>query len=86
MSSTTVHIPEKLLSQIDEHVKEKGISRNRFIVDACEQALKNSEGRWPDDFFKSEISEANLKLLREGVTEMENAIQRARRNRLGVDL
>ena len=86
MSSTTVHIPEKLLSRIDELVREKGISRNRFIVDACEQALKDSGGRWPDSFFKPEISESDLELLREGVTEMENAIQRARRNRLGVDL
>ena len=42
MLSATNHIPKKLLSKIDELVREKGISRNRFIVDACEQAFKNS--------------------------------------------
>ncbi|MBW2642455.1 MAG: CopG family transcriptional regulator, partial [Deltaproteobacteria bacterium] len=32
MPSTTVHIPDKLLSKIDQIVKKKGVSRNRFIV------------------------------------------------------
>jgi len=86
MPSATIYIPKKLLSKIDELVGEKGIRRNRFIVDACEQALKNSGGRWPDSFFKPDISESDLELLREGVNEIEDAIQRARRNRLDVDL
>jgi metal-responsive CopG/Arc/MetJ family transcriptional regulator len=81
MPSTTVHIPDRLLSKIDQIIKEKSISRNRFIVEACEQALNNSIGQWPEGFFESELNGDNLILLREGVSEMEEAIISMRKNR-----
>ena len=86
MPSTTVHIPESLLSQIDQMVKEKKISRNRFIIQACEQALKSSAGEWPEGFFEPDLNEKDLSLLREGVLEMETAIMKMRRNRIDIDL
>ena len=86
MPSTTVHIPDDLLSRINEIVKEKGISRNRFIVQACKQALDQSAGQWPEDFFESVLNSRNLKLLREGVTEVEAAIRKMRKNRQGIEL
>ena len=86
MPSTTVHIPEPLLSKIDQTVKEKGISRNRFIIQACEEALNNNAGQWPEDFFETDFSGENLQLLREGVSEMEEAIIMMRRNRSDVVL
>jgi predicted transcriptional regulator len=86
MPSTTVHIPDKLLSRIDEIVKEKGISRNRFIVEACEQAFDNDAGQWPEGFFDEEHNKIDLKLLKEGVKEMEKAILRLRRNRKRTSL
>ena len=81
MPSTTVHIPETLLHKMNKVVKEKGISRNRFIILACEQALENDAGQWPEGFFEDEPSKKDLKLLKEGVKEMEKAILRMRRNR-----
>ena len=86
MPSTTVHIPDALLAKIDRIVKEQSISRNRFIIQACEEALKNSAGQWPQDFFDSELSSANLRLLNEGVAEMEAAILRMRKNRSDFNL
>ena len=86
MPSTTVHIPDKLLSKMDQIVKKKGVSRNRFIVQACEQALDNDAGQWPEDFFEPDLSKEQLELLREGVAEMEEAIINIRRNRMNVDL
>jgi len=62
MPSTTVHIPDKLLSKMDRIVKKKGISRNRFIVQACEQELNNDAGQWPKDFFDPGLSKEQLKL------------------------
>ncbi len=85
MPSTTVHIPDKLLSKMDQTVKKKGISRNRFIVQACEQALDNDAGQWPEDFFEPVLSKEQLELLREGVAELEEAIMNMRRNRMNVD-
>ena len=86
MPSTTVHIPDSLLAKIDKIVKEQSISRNRFIINACEEALKNSAGQWPQDFFESDLSAANLRLLKEGVAEMEDAIMKMRKNRTDVNL
>jgi hypothetical protein len=81
MPSTTVHIPDRLLSRIDEIVKEKGISRNRFVIEACEQAFDIDAGQWPEAFFEDEPSKKDLKLLKEGVKEMEQLIIQRRRNR-----
>ncbi len=86
MPSTTVHIPDALLAKIDQIVNEQSISRNRFIIQACEEALKNIAGKWPQDFFDLELGPANLRLLKEGVAEMETAILRMRKNRLDVSL
>jgi metal-responsive CopG/Arc/MetJ family transcriptional regulator len=86
MPSTTVHIPDALLTKIDQIVSEQGISRNRFIIQACEEALQNNAGRWPEDFFEPDFGSANLRLLKEGVAEMEAAIIQMRKNRLDFDL
>ena len=86
MPSTTVHIPDQLLSKIDQTVKEKRISRNRFIVQACEQALIVNAGQWPEDFFESKLSARDLRLLREGAFEMEEAIISKRKSRRRIDL
>jgi hypothetical protein len=86
MPSTTVHIPDQLLSKIDEIVKEKGISRNRFIIEACEQAFDYDAGQWPEGFFEDKPGKNELKLIREGVREMEKAILKMRRNRKVVKL
>jgi len=81
MPSTTVHIPDKLLAELDNAVKHKGISRNRFIMEACKIALENDAGQWPGDFFETDLGEEDLNLLREGADEMITAIGRMRRNR-----
>ena len=86
MPSTTIHIPDQLLSKIDQRVKEQGISRNRFIIQACEQALKSIAGQWPEDFFEPDLSVEDLELLREGVLEMEKAIVKMRKNRSNIGL
>ena len=81
MPSTTVHIPDELLSKINRVVKEKDISRNRFIIQACEEALNNIAGEWPEGFFDTDLSEEDFKILSEGVLEMEKAIIDKRKNR-----
>lgn len=86
MPSTTIHVNDELLSKIDQVAKEKGTSRNRFIIQACEMALANDAGKWPENFFKTKLNEKDLKLLRDGVLEMEMAIASARRNRGDVPL
>ncbi len=84
--STTIHINDELLSRIDKTAKEKATSRNRFIINACEMALDNEGGKWPEDFFTTKLNEEDLQLLKDSVAEMERAIVRARRNRGDIDL
>ncbi len=86
MPSTTVHLPESLLTGVDRIAKERGISRNRFIIQACQKAIENDAGRWPDNFFDSSLNIDDTKLLREGTAEMEQAIYSKRKSRLRVDL
>ncbi len=86
MPSTTVHIPEALLDRLNKVVEEKGISRNRFIIGACERALEDDAGKWPEDFFSHDYGEKNLRSLRKDVREMEAAILSKRANRKPVDL
>jgi Arc/MetJ-type ribon-helix-helix transcriptional regulator len=84
MPSTTVHIPDELLSKVDKVVRDKGISRNRFIIDACKAALAKEDGQWPPDFFESEYGKKDLNLLKEGAAEMTESILRTRRNRMEI--
>ena len=86
MPSTTVHIPDYLLSRIDQVVKKENISRNRFIIQACEQALSSYAGVWPENFFTSELDEKSLNLLEESVLEMEHNIMSRRKSRKIVDI
>lgn len=86
MPSTTIHINDELLLKLDQVAKEKGISRNRFIIQACQMALDNNAGKWPENFFKTELNENDLKLLSEGTSEMEKAIISMRKNRGDIQL
>lgn len=66
MPSTTIHINDDLLAKIDEVARERGTSRNRFILEACESALQRLTPEWPDGFFENRHSEADLALLESG--------------------
>ena len=49
--ATTVHIPDPLLKSVDRRAKALGISRNRLIVRALEQAVIMQEG-WSPEFLQ----------------------------------
>jgi len=86
MPSTTVHLPDELLSRIDQAVREQKISRNRFIIKACEQALNNFAGNWPDGFFDFDLNAQDNKLLKEAALEMRHAIVSQRKSRKSINL
>lgn len=47
---TTVHIPDALLRSVDRRAKALGVSRNRLIVRALEEAVSKKEGGWSPEF------------------------------------
>jgi predicted transcriptional regulator len=48
---TTVHIPTALLKSVDRRAKALGVSRNRLIVRALEQAV-SERSRWTPEFLE----------------------------------
>jgi predicted transcriptional regulator len=78
--ATTVHIPRGLLEQIDRRAKARGISRNRYIVEALSSTLAE-ETEWPAGFIEGlrELGESDK--LREAVDEMLGEITARRRSR-----
>ena len=48
---TTVHIPDPLLKSVDRRAKALGISRNRLVVRALEQAVNVRSG-WAPEFLQ----------------------------------
>lgn len=80
---TTVHIPDPLLKSVDRRAKALGISRNRLVVRALEQAVSVRSG-WAPEFLQrlrhveSETSAA--------VDELLIAVKKARRSKEPRDL
>lgn len=75
---TTVHIPAALLKSVDRRAKALGVSRNRLIIRALEQAISEPSG-WSPEFL------ARLRNAPPGapeaVDELLAAVKRARRSK-----
>lgn len=82
MRSTSVHLPSRLIEGLDRLAKERGTSRNRVIVEACENLLAADRGTWPEGLFAVQIAPEDLQILRQTGAEMEEAIYSSRRERL----
>lgn len=81
MASTSVHLPAAVVAQLDRLAAERGTSRNRIILQACEELLAAQRGDWPPGFFESSLSAGDQALLREAADEMEAAIYASRHDR-----
>lgn len=81
MPNTSVHFPEGLLDELDRLAAERGVSRNRVIVDSCRQLLL-SRRQWPDGFFSNaHRTPDELSELQEGADEFARALAASRRSR-----
>jgi metal-responsive CopG/Arc/MetJ family transcriptional regulator len=80
---TTVHIPDPLLKSVDRRAKALGISRNRLVIRALEQAV-SVRADWSPEFLQRlrtvdrETSTA--------VDELLAAVTKARRSKEPRDL
>lgn len=80
---TTVHIPAVLLKSVDLRAKALGVSRNRLIVRALEQAVSGPAG-WEPEFLEK------LRKVDPGtvtsVDELLAGVKQARRSKQPQDL
>ena len=87
MGSTSVHLPDNLLKELDELAAESGTSRNRLIVRACQVLVTATRKSWPAGFFRDDhLDERDLAELKAGGKELLEAITRTRRSRKKVSL
>ena len=81
MPSTSVHFPEPLLEELDRLATERGLSRNRLIVEACRDSLRARKA-WPEGFFDEDrLSRRDLEELRSGAVEFEKTLFASRQTR-----
>ena len=81
MPNTSVHFPESLLASLNRIAAERGISRNRLIVESCRRVTEE-RAHWPAGFFSDDhLNPEDLRVLQEGCEDFEGAIRAARRSR-----
>jgi metal-responsive CopG/Arc/MetJ family transcriptional regulator len=83
---TSIHVPDELLGEIDKVATAASVSRNRYILDACRDALARHQGEWPEGFFEENVSREDAILLNEATRAMEQTISEGRRSRGAVAL
>jgi hypothetical protein len=82
MPSTSVHLPDELLTRLDRTARRWRVSRNRLIVDACRSFVGEGHTEWPDRFFATEhLSARDLKLLRASYDDWSHRILSTRRSK-----
>ena len=82
MASTSVHLSPELVAKLDEVASRRGVSRNRVIVEACQELVAAERGQWPAGFFDdTDRSPEQLALLRDAGAELEEHVLAARRDR-----
>lgn len=81
MASSSVHFPEDLVTELDRIARERGVSRNRLIVEACRRVIRE-RNRWTDGFFSNDhLSEEDLLELERSSQEFLDDISAARHSR-----
>ncbi len=58
-----------------------GMSRNRFVIKACGDALARQAGEWPAGFFDAVHGAEDEELLTEATRELERDVLARRMNR-----
>jgi hypothetical protein len=76
---TTVHIPDALLKSVDRRAKALGVSRNRLIVRALEQAI-GERPTWSPEFLE-QLGRVDDDDTVAAVDELLESVRQARRSK-----
>ena len=80
---TSLHLPDDLLSMVDQRAKALRVSRNRFIVDTLRSVLQDPES-WSPGFIAA--LEQPSPGLAGAVDDLERNIIQRRKSKSSVDL
>lgn len=81
MPNTSVYFPQSVLLGLDRVAKQRGVSRNRLIVESCRRVVEERTC-WPAELFSNDhLSQPDLQLLRDDQDAFLDAISGARGSR-----
>ncbi len=81
MANTSVHLPGTLLEELDRVAAERGVSRNRLIVDSCRRLLAETR-KWPAELFSNDhLSADDLAELHQSESDFLDEVLGHRRSR-----
>ena len=81
MPNWSEYLPRSALAGLAPTAEERGMSRNRLIVESCRRVLRERTN-WPADLFSNDhLSKTDLQLLRKGEDGFLDNIGSARRSR-----
>jgi predicted transcriptional regulator len=80
---TTVHIPPGLLKSVDQRARALGVSRNRLIIRALEEAV-SQRAQWTPEFL-ARLRDVD-RATSEAVDDLLSAVKAARRSKVPPDL
>jgi predicted transcriptional regulator len=83
--STTIHIPDRLIAQVDERARELGLSRNRLILRAIERLLEQDVA-WSPSFLEELHQASGDREGRRALSQMRRAITRSRTRKAAPSL
>ena len=93
MAQLAIYIDDQLAERLDKAVTAAGKSKSKWVAEAIKHSLQD---QWPDGFLENagnrvgemdtDYGKKELKLLKEGVAEMEEAILKSRKNRADLEL
>lgn len=82
MATTSIHIPGDLLEKLDQLARDKGISRNRLIVESCRLVVERHRERWPPGYLEgAHLDDKDREILAESAHDFLSAIERSRASR-----
>ena len=81
MPNTSIHLPQSLLASLNRIAAERGVSRNRLIVESCQRVVEERTC-WPPGLFSNEhLSETELQSLRQSEQDFSAVVAGARKSR-----
>jgi hypothetical protein len=75
---TTVHVPPALLRSVDRRAKALGLSRNRLVVRALEQVVRDRSA-WAPEFLQK-LREVDRETV-DAVDDLVRSVKQARRSK-----
>ena len=82
MPSTSVHLPAAVLKALDRVAKQRGVSRNRLITEACRSLVGGGHRAWPERYLEAEdLPARDVALLRSTFGEWTESVTAARRSK-----